>query len=156
MISREQKITQSVQDHVREALDAKGYAGEYDFVDSWEDVPRELVRPTIASGFDFDDEGEAAELGSDLVRRLYTVQFLVFGPTETWAKNLASVIKFAIDADGVVPLRDIEQDGAPVIDHLVVAGVSSEKQQVVNPEPWQAHIWSATARLEDEYSARLA
>lgn len=156
MISREQKITQSLQDLVREALNAKGYAGEYDFVDSFDEVPRELVRPTITSGFDFDDEGRSAEMGSDLMLRLYTVQFLVFAPTETFAKNLASIIKFAIDADGRVPLKDIGVEGQPVIDHLLVAGVSSEKQQVADPEPWQEHIWSATARLEDEYHARLA
>lgn len=157
MISREQKITQSVQDYVRAALAARGYGGEVDFEESWEGIRRDgLSKTTITSGFDFDDEGTQAEMGSDLKVRLYTVQFVVFGTTEVWAKNLASVIKFAIDEDGAIPLMDIEADPPVEIDRLEVVGVSTERQGAANPEPWNEHVWSCTARLQDTYHARLA
>lgn len=158
MISREQKVTQSVQDYVVAGLAAAGYVqGEhYDFVDSYEGLAREgLARTTMASGFDFDDEGRQAEMGSDLKQRLYTVQFVVFGTTEVFAKNIASQAKFVIDADGVIPLKDLDDPDDAVIGYLDVVGVSAERQNVVNPEPWQEHIWSCTARVQDEYHARL-
>lgn len=157
MVTREDMIAQSVTDHVQAALQARGYAGEYELVESFEYVPRaELTQNVVAPGFNFDDQGHQAEMGSDLKVRLYTIEFFVFGTTALFARNLANVIKFALDADnGTIPLKDVSQDGAPEIDVLEVIGVQAEHQVVPDPEPWQEHVWTTTARVQDVYHASL-
>lgn len=156
MITREDLVTQSVQDFAKAGLTTHGYvAPAVRFLDSFPYTLTELDAQLIASGFNFDDEGSQAEMGSDLKRRLYTVQFYIFGTTNTWAKNLANALKFVLDEDGTIPLLDYEQPGNPEIDRLVVVGVSAERQIVADPEPWQQFLWSTTCRVEDTYSARL-
>ena len=157
MITREQLVTESVQRYAEAALIAHGYVP--DDVTMLESFPYtyvgELTKNLIATGFDFDNEGEQAELGSDLKVRLYTVQFFVFGKTQTWAKNIANAIKFALDVEPTIPLLDIGVAGQPEIDRLVLVGVSSERQLFTDPDPFQQHVWSTTARVEDTYFARL-
>jgi hypothetical protein len=156
VITREDLVSQAVQDFARAGLQRHGYVEPaVRFLDSFPYTIAKLDAQLIASGFDFDDEGTQAELGSDLKRRLYTVQFFVFGTTGTWAKNLANVLKFVLDEDGTIPLHDYEDPAKPEVDRLVVIGVSAERQIVVDPEPWQEHIWSTTCRVEDTYNARL-
>lgn len=149
-------VEQSVQDYVRQALTDRGYPpAQVSFVDSFPYGLQSLTKNLIASGFSFDDEGEQAEMGSDLKRRVYTVQFIVIGLTNTYAKNLANVIKFAVERDGFIPLKDISQAGSPELDRLIVNGASAERQLIADPEPWQQYIWTATAAVEDVYNASL-
>lgn len=158
MITREQLVTESVQRYARAALTEHGYLPTE--VTMLESFPYgyigELETNLIATGFDFDNEGAQAELGSDLKVRLYTVSFFVFGKTATWAKNIAGAIKFALDAEPTIPLLDVGAAGAPEIDRLVLIGVSSEREIIQDPDPFQQFVWSATARVEDTYYARLA
>lgn len=159
MITREDLVEQSVQDYVRHAL--------FDLRDTPEDQVEildafpfnrfegQLERNYVAMGFNFDDGGTQAELGSDLKVRLYTLQFFVFGLTPVLARNLANQIKFAADSEGVIPLKDIAQAGGPVIDALVVLSASAERQIIPSPEPWQENVWTSTVRVEDTYHALL-
>lgn len=160
MISREDMIEQSVTDYLRAALfeGPNAYpADQVEFLESF-DLKRlraGLDRNIVTVGFNFDDPGEQAELGSDLMRKTYTFEFFVFGLTATYARNLANVAKFALDREGTIPLKDISVAGAPEIDRLVVTGARAAREPIPDPEPWQEHVWSTTCTLEDEYRAAL-
>lgn len=162
MISREDLIEQSVQDFLKAALITRGYAldepdGPVELVETFPyHLTGELTKNYVAVGFNFDDEGRAAELGSDLKVREYTIQFWIFGQTKAWAKNLANVVKFAAEAEhNRIPLKDYEQSGDPVIDYLCVNAASTERQIAPDPEPWQEYVWTTTVVVEDEYHASL-
>jgi hypothetical protein len=159
MITREDLVEQSVTDYIRAAIfDARGYGSDQvEILDAFrgELHEHELTKNYVAIGFNFDDEGEQAEMGSDLMRRHYTIQFLIFGKTNTWARNLANVVKFAAQHDGTIPLKDIEQPTAPVIDQLEVLGASAQRQIVPQPEPWQEFIWTTHIQVQDCYHAAL-
>lgn len=154
MISREQLVTDSVAAYAVSRLAARGYTRDvdYELVDRFPGVGTTLVRPIVAVGCNFDDEGRAAEMGSDLRARTYTIEFWVFGTTNTWASNLANHVKFDLERDAAVPLLD-ENDN--VLDHLEVDGVSSQREEVVDPEPWQEYVWTTVAKVEDVYFAGL-
>ena len=109
----------------------------------------------ICTGFDFDDEGEQAEMGSSLKTRLYTIEFWVFGQTATYARNLANAVKFGLDAEGTIPLLDIAQVPPVEIDKLIVEGTSVDRQTIVDPEPWQRFVWTTKLVVEDTYFANL-
>lgn len=156
MVTREDMIDQSVTDYVRAGLQSRGYdEPDVKIVEAFPYTIEKLDRQLVALGFNFDDEGEQAELGSDLKRRVYTIEFFVFGTTLTWARNLANAIKFACDVDGRIPLKDVSQDPAPVIDHMLVNGIRTQRQVVPDPEPWQEFVYLTTVEVQDEYFAAL-
>lgn len=154
MISREQLVTDSVVAYAVAQLAVRGYTRDVDYVlsDRFPGVGTTLTLPIVAVGFNFDDEGRAAEMGSDLRVRLYTIEFWVFGTTNTWASNLANHVKFDLERDGAVPLRD---ENGNAVDHLELDGVSSQREEVVDPEPWQEYVYTTVAKVEDVYSAGL-
>lgn len=160
IVSREDMVEQAVTDYARAAIfTERGYPSAQ--VEMLESFPyrlneQQLTKNLIAAGFNFDDGGEQAELGSDLKRRVYTIQFFVFAMTATYGRNLANVLKFALDRDGQIPLKDVGQAAAPVIDYLTVVNVSAERQVIPDPEPWQEFCWSVHLRVADEYHAMLA
>lgn len=161
MISREDLVEQSVTEWVRNAIFVdRGYS--HDDVELRESFPYELTagsslpKNLIAAGFDFDDGGEQAELGSDLKVRTYTIEFFVFGQTRTWAKNLANHIKFALERDGTIPLLDIAQIPPVEIDRLVIDSPRTARQPIPDPEPWQQFVWTTNVQVEDTYHAALA
>lgn len=108
----------------------------------------------IAIGWTTDDGGHDAELGSSLRRRLYTFDFYVFGVSRVWGKNLASVIRFSLEADQVIDLLD-PSDGQTVIDHVDVDFVSMQQAVTPNPRPWQEFSWITRLRVEDYYSSAM-
>lgn len=158
-ITREDWLAQSVFDYATDHLfNQRGYPQGYvEFIDAFpydrQDAP--LTHNLIAVGFDFDDEGTQAEMGSDLITRLYTVQFWVFGRTDQQARNLAQALKFSLESGRTLPLKNVELEGAPVVDQLEVEGASAERQIVPEPQPWQQFIWTATFQFRDYYHAGL-
>lgn len=156
-ITREQYVHQSVQNYVRDRLRAKGYPDStYEWLDSFDDnmFDGDVDTNYVASGYDFDNEGEQAELGSDLTRRLYTFEFYVIGLTSVWAQNLANAIKHAAEYDRAIPLLDIA-NGDVQIDTLPLVGVTSNRVIAVDPQPWQKRVWVTRVRVEDTYFATL-
>lgn len=169
-ITREDFVTQSVQTYVKRALfnspseGGRGYPEEQiDFLESFDEnmygPQEELQTNKVASGYDFDDDGRQGELGSDLIRRQYTIEFFILGISSVWAKNIAQAIKFSVEHDGIVPLLDITDTASapdwPQIDALVLVGVSANRVIVQDPAPWQRHVWTTRIRVEDEYFATL-
>lgn len=160
MVSREQKVSQSVQDHLKAQLESAGYndPDHFKVLDAWDgnDLPTPLETNYIATAYSFDDGGRAAELGSDLIRRLYTIEFFVFAQNATWGRNLASVMQTAIEDSQNIPLLDIGEPGQPQIDVLALENVAAQREPVgLNPPAWQKFVWTVRARLWDEYFARL-
>lgn len=159
MISREDMIVQSVTDYVRHAIfDVRGYpASQVEMLESFpfDFKDREFDRNFVTLGFNFDDMGEQAELGSHLLRRVYTIEFFIFGLSATYGSNLANIVKFSLQNDQSIPLKDISDLAAPVIDQLEVMGVSAQRQIIANPEPWQEFIWTVHLHLQDVYNGAL-
>lgn len=161
-VSREQKVTQSVQDYLKEQMfTVRGYSTDtVEVMDAWDggSMPTPLRKNYIATGYGFDNGGSSAEMGSSLIRRLYTVEFLIFAQNATWGRNLGSQIAMALEEDGLIPLKDVGQPGAPVIDQLVLDGNGPQVQrEPPGPDPpeWQKFVWSVRLRVWDEYFATL-
>lgn len=157
-ITREDLVEQSVTDYVRHGLyvDRAYPEDQVEIIESFTGRPLELTRTLIALGFNFDDGGEAAEMGSDLKRRQYTIEMFTFGVNATYARNVANAIKFISERDGRIPLKDISLPDQPVIDSMEVLSAHAARQPVPNPEPWQEHVWLTSMRVEDVYHASLA
>ena len=155
MISREDLISQSVFDYVKDGVRARGYdEGKVEFREAFPYTLHEnLKRSIVAIGFSFDDGGTQGELGSGLTFREYTIEHFIFGKDLGWGRNLAAIVKFTLGRDGRIPVRDYSQAGQPVIDYLVVSSVSSERQIIPDPEPYQQNVWVVTAKVTDEYYA---
>jgi hypothetical protein len=159
MIQRSQKVEQSIQEYVRGLIfGAQKYPEtQVEILDAWdgEKFSGTLDKNYIAMGFNFDDGGKEGEVGSNLVRKLVTVEFFVVATNATWGRNLSSALTTALESDRVVPLLDIGEPGQPQIDALPVITCSSEHQPIANPQPWQRFIWTVHLRLEDEYQVVL-
>jgi hypothetical protein len=163
-LTREDFVTESVQQFLRKQLfDVHGYpGGKIEIVESFdpkdfESKPTPLIKNYVATGYNFDDEGRQAELGSSLKERTYTIEFFVVGMDATWGKALAQAIKFSLESDqDQIPLLDIRVPERPAMDTLVVVGVNAERQPIPKPAPWQEHIWLVTLRVDDAYVDRFS
>lgn len=154
-VTREVKVETSVQAFAKVQLEAEGwnedlvaYLDEFPFEEFEGDYTKKNF---VAFGINFDDGGRPAELGSNLRKRIYTLEFFVLGMDELNAKSLANDLKFVCDVDVRVPLLDVGEEGMPVIDALIVVSCSAQKVVVPDPKPYERHIWLTTARVEDEY-----
>jgi hypothetical protein len=162
-ISREQIVEQSVKEFVREQLfDVRGLSEDkVEIIDSPPErkadaIETPLTKNYAALGFHFDEGGEQAELGSDLKRRVYVIEFIVFGMTSTWAANLANTIRDAAEVDnGRIPLLDLATAGHPVLDYMTDAAAIARRQPVPDPHPWEEYVWITTVQVSDEYYSRL-
>lgn len=154
-LTREDYIAQSVDTYFRGLLKARGYTD--DVVTILPSFPHEgidespLKKTHIAFGFNFDDGGKEAEMGSNLKRKIHTIEFFIFGQTPNWGKNVANAVKFTLERDGIIPLLDIADPARPRIDSLVVISVPAAHVPVNNPQPWQENCWTVQLRLEDTY-----
>lgn len=160
-------MVQSVQDYIRDELDERSYTESVvEVIDAYssKEFDGPLDKQYVSLAFGFDDGGKQAELGSDLRERTYTVQFYVFATTAQFGRNIASLIRDMIDAEGRIPLKDYNQSDpdedppveAPVVDHLMVAmpdGARAERVIVVDPKPWQEYAWLVQVRVTDTYYA---
>lgn len=157
MIDRETIIERSVDAYLRNQLyTVRGYPSEKVVMLDTYPTQTQMSRPLdvnyIAIGWTTDDGGQDAELGSSLRRRLYTIDFYVFGISRVWGKNLAAVIRYCLESDDVIDLID-PSDGVTVLGHVDVEYVSSQQAATPNPRPWQENCYITRLRVEDYYSA---
>ncbi len=156
MLTREDLVMQSIQDFVKSGLQATGY-GAAQVREEWptdQERGTPLTATQVAAGYNFDDGGTRAELGSELIRRVYTVELWVFGATLTWGRNTANVIRALLEDEGMVSLKDYAVTGAPEIDKLVLLdqrGVTVQRNISPDPKPWDRFVFTTTARFEDFY-----
>lgn len=158
-VNRQYKVETSVQAYARVKLDDAGWGTDrLSFMEEfpYEDFEGDLTKSNYcAFGFNFDDQGVPAELGSPLRRRIYTLEFFVFGVDELNAKSIANELKFAVDVDEMIPLLDVGEVNPEVIDRLLVRGASAAKVLVNDPRPHERHVWLTTVRIEDEYMPEI-
>lgn len=161
-LTREDFVIQSVEEYLKDRLAARGYklGDQFVLIDAYTggEIPSPMTKTHVAMGFNFDDGGRQAELGSALTTRVYTVEFFIFGVDSTWGRNLAQAIKFSLEFDGVIPLLDITQPQPhPQLgEFLDVESASAERQVIQDPPDWQRYVWTVHLKVEDIYDARLA
>lgn len=158
-LTRESYVTRSVEKYLHDRLTSHGYTSDViELLDSFphEGIESPLKKTFIAAGFNFDDDGKQAELGSNLKRRVYTIEFFVFGQTAVWASNVANAVKFSLENDQIVPIYDVADPAMPQIDAMPVIGVMAHHQPIPAPKPWQEHVWTVLLKIEDCYMASEA
>lgn len=161
-VPRETLIEQSVTDHLRTFLRNLGYdetvVAIREAFPTVEERSSPLMVSTLAVGFSFDDGGRLAELGSDLVMRVYTTEFWTFGVSPTLAENIANIVKQIFEQNYVVPLLDYTKPARPQFDALVMLeerGVQVQRQIATDPLPWDLNVYTTTVKFEDFYSASV-
>jgi hypothetical protein len=158
-ITREDMVEQSVTDFLRNALfvERQYPAAQVQLLEAFEPSRFEpmttLDKNYVSIGFNFDDGGSQAELGSSFRRRIYTIEVWVVALTPVAGRNLANAVRDALDASGLVPLKDLTQSGTPVIDQLLVQRVRADRQPIADPRPWQENVWVVAVEILDEYYA---
>jgi hypothetical protein len=158
-VTREDMVEQSVTDYLREGIfTGRGYPPErVSLIDAFTEaqLPSPLDKNYLAIGFNFDDGGVPAELGSDLLRRQYMIEVWVMGLSAAEGRNLANAVRDTMESEAILPLKDITAPGQPIIDYLMVDPVSAQRQPVPEPKPWQEFLWIVSVPVLDEYHARL-
>lgn len=166
MISREDAIQQSVQDHLRTYLYGPPFnypqnrveiteGFNYDLLD--EKYGEGLPLTLIGVAFTFDNGGRQMEMGSSLTEYLHTIDFLILGHTPTWGRNVANVVKSIFRTEsGSIPLFDYSSPQKREIDRLEIEDVRVDREPVAQPRPWQQHAWTTRLRVRDETYAALA
>lgn len=154
MIDRETIIEESIEKYLSAQLfDVRGYPHErVVMLDAYPDNDRmsqPLDRNYIAIGWGADDGGRLAELGSAARTRKFTFDFYIFGISRVWARNLAAVIRYALESDGIINL--IDPTSSDVMGYVDVDFAAS--QQVIDPvpRPWQENHWVTRLRVIDSY-----
>jgi hypothetical protein len=159
VITREDLIEQSVTNFVRDGLTAFEYVPRIADVREAFPAPAErdttLSKTQVALGFNFDDGGRLAELGSDLTEFMHTAEVWVFGRTQAEGRNTANAIRAIVLTADTIPLIDVRDNSRPVIDQLIKPerqAVVVARQIAADPRPWDRFVWTATIKLEDTYS----
>jgi hypothetical protein len=134
VITREDLIVQSVQDHLKAKLAEYGYPPtRVEMLESFnaelldEKFPDGLDHTLVAPAFQFDDGGTVAQV----------IKQAFFVP------------------DGVIPLRDYRQpiDPRPIIDYLQIDGQSVEREVTFEARSWNQFAWSTRIRVYDEVAS---
>lgn len=158
MVTREDMVEQSVSDFAREKLTLLEYIPNVcDLREAFptpDERASEMEKTQVAVGFNFDDGGRQAEMGSNLIRRVYTMEFWTFGLTSNEGRNVANVIKAIFESNPHIPLKDVGVAGQPVIDQLELLDekpIGVTRQISRDPRPWDQWVFSTTMRVEDYY-----
>lgn len=158
MIPRSQILEESLLDYVEQRLRAAGYeAGEFEILEAF---PHDKIRGDsdidktyIAVGFNFTDVAKRVEMGSTLSRRPCTFEIFVFAPGDSNAgENVTGVLVQVLDRQ-LLPIIDVEDPARTVVDQLELEGVSSQRQPIPRPRPWEENVHLVTLRATDEYYA---
>lgn len=159
-LTREDMIIQSVEDMLRDHLfsDLQLPTTEVILKDAFDYEhfdEQPLDKNYVCLGFNFDDGGKRAEMGSNLMIKVHHIEVWVFAQTPALGQNIAAQVQQAWAMENfLVPLKDYAQDGDPVVDFLIVEdapGPRSARQPHPDPRPWQQNAWTVTARVTDEY-----
>lgn len=110
----------------------------------------ELKVTTLAFGFNIDDGGQAAELGSNLTRYVHTLICWVFATEPKFGRRLAHIVKSVVRRNlDVLPLYDFNADGDPQIDTLFVMKAQTRHEVNQSPRPWDRYVWTTAVSVQD-------
>jgi hypothetical protein len=112
---------------------------------------RELEITTLAFGFNIDDGGEPAEMGSTLTKYVHTLVCWVFATDPTFGRRLAHTIKHVVRQDNDhIPLYDFnQQPDSPVIDMLTVMRAQTRHEVNSSERPWDRFVWTTSVSVLD-------
>jgi hypothetical protein len=118
-----------------------------------EERAQELTITTVAFGFNIDDGGEAAELGTNLTRYAHTLIAWVFALEPRYGRRLAHTLKNIARRNlDVIPLLDFNQpDPAPQIDAMNVMRTQVRHEVNLSPRPWDQYVWTCAIVVQDYY-----
>lgn len=158
-VTREQMVAWSVFDYIKAALHARGFPDDQiEYLQSFQSnlFGREegIDKVYVAAGFHADDGGKSIEMGSNLRRKCYSMEYWILGPTTVQAQSIKNAIQEAVEAVEVIPLLDYaQQPDPPVIDQLWMdeEPAKSERVAVPDPAPWQENLYLVTVRVMDDY-----
>lgn len=114
----------------------------------------ELKATTLAFGFNVDDGGRQAELGTTLTEYVHTLTCWVFALEPRFGRKVAYAIQHVARANlDLIPLLDFnaDADNPPVIDAMNVLGVQVQHQGNQSVRPWDRYVWTATINARDVY-----
>lgn len=114
----------------------------------------ELAATTLAFGFNVDDGGTPAELGSTLTKYVHTLTCWVFGLEPRFARKVAYAIQHVCRVNmDLIPLLDFNADPAapPQIDAMNTLSVQVQHQGNNSPRPWDRYVWTAAINVRDVY-----
>jgi hypothetical protein len=142
------------------ALQTNGFAGPAPNVIVRESFPtpdeREtpLSATTLAFGFNVDDGGEQAELGSTLTKYVHTLTAWIFALEPRFGRKVAYAIQHVCRVNlDLIPLLDFNADPAspPQIDALNTLLVQVEHMGNNSVRPWDKYVWCAHINVRDCY-----
>lgn len=119
-----------------------------------EERDSELTATTLAFGFNVDDGGTPAELGSTLTRYTHTLMCWVFALEPRFGRKIAYAIQHVCRVNiDLIPLLDFNADPAnpPEIDALNTLAVQVQHQANNSPRPWDRYVWTASINVRDTY-----
>jgi hypothetical protein len=117
-----------------------------------EERSQELTITTVAFGFNIDDGGEAAELGSNLTRYVHTLVAWVFALEPRFGRRLAHTLKNITRRNlDLIPLLDFNQTAEPQVAALNVMRTQVRHEVNNSPRPWDQYVWTCAVAVSDTY-----
>ncbi len=116
-----------------------------------EERNQELTVTTLAFGFNIDDGGEPAEMGSNLTKYVHTIVCWVFATEPRFGRRLGHTLKNVARRNmDTIPLLDFNQpDPAPTIDGLNVMRAQTRHEVNQSPRPWDRYVWTCAISVQD-------
>lgn len=162
MVIREELVEYSLLQYLREGLPAFGLVLDKEDPDqnlnlreafpTPEERTQELDMTTLAFGFNIDDGGRPAELGSTLTTYVHTIMVWTFALEPRFGRRVAHAVKHVVrGGDGTIDLLDFNQEGDPAIDSLEVLKAQVQHQVNVSPRPWDQYVWTTSINVSDTY-----
>lgn len=154
-IERRTKVTESCKERVRAALFPTYEAKDVSIVEALpgDDFSGKLTQTLVATGYVFDDGGRQAEAGSDLVKYIWTVEYMVMAVSGVWGKSVADAAAAAFEIGDNVPLLDIGGTRSPTGETVTVTYSQAQRVIVRSPRPWEENVWMTRVKLEDYFYA---
>lgn len=119
----------------------------------------ELTATTLAFGFNVDDGGEPAEMGTSLTHYMHTLTCWVFALEPRFGRKVAYALQHIARRGGgaynllpdTLALLDFNANPAapPVLDALLVYKAQTEHQANQSPRPWDRFVWTCSIVVRD-------
>lgn len=152
-ISRQDLVEQSVLYYIQNGLSGLGITPGYLEAFNTNLFENEaLDKSYIAEGFNSTDGGRLWELGSNLRRTLYNLEYWIIGLNYSEGRNLANQVRGLVEQNLIIPILDFTQPQPyPVIDALESAEHPAKVERAVvgNPLPWQQYLWQVCVPVLD-------
>ncbi len=158
---REELVEYSALQKLNEGLPTFGFtlSGEGQDIELREAFPtpeerqKELTLTTVAFGFNIDDGGKPAELGSALREYTHTLMVWTFAIEPRFGRKVAHAIKHVFTGgDCSVALLDFNQDENPQIDACMVLKAQVQHQVNNSPRPWDQYVWTTSVTVRDYFT----